>query len=777
MLKRINKLKNIGRFSELKSSSGNQGDFAEFNVIYAPNASGKTTLCDVLRSLSTGNSEYVTGRKRFGATAAEIEILLHGQPTPRVSLSDNVWSTDPAGTALPRIMIYDDRFVAENVFVGQHVAVEHRRNLYGIVIGSQGVALKQQVNTAEQELTRATTALNVAKATLTPLIPGGWTTDSFRSLTRVEDVDQRIIDAMQELDAAKRIKQNADAMRQRKPLVIAMPSAVPADLAGVLATTLDQVALRAEAQIRTHLTEHSQGLGLDWVGQGFKAQLGTRCPHCGQDMEGLDILGAYRAFFSGELQKQQEAQQRLLGAVSRNFGFEAQQRLQQILNGHVVERDWWRDAGEYFFELPKGPTVEIVVAAMEAVQAAIVGVIQRKLAQPSAPAPLTEAEQATIDVWLQVSGSLTSYMDALPPINAAIADRQRAARAVDVAAVETRIRNLTAQKRRHEPEVVTAYSNYDAAVANKATKERAKADANENLRNHSKKVIEEYGSRINVLLQRFSADFRIVGAGVSFHGGPPSGDLAVEILGTRISTTPEDARNPSKPSLANTLSSGDRSVLGFAFFLAMVDRDAYLANAVIVFDDPFHSQDRSRRSRTVECIHQVASRSRQCFVLSHDLDFARVAARIVGVPVRTFKMDPMADHSVLEAGDLPPLPGRAYEQDYFKLSAYVRDPAHYATQLKEVARCVRPALEGYLRTKFPEAWAEDDWLGLMIGKLRSAQPGDNLSLAAHLVEDLTELNEYCKRFSHSEVDGSDAANIDARELMNYVNQTLKAISR
>ncbi len=132
MLKRINKLKNIGRFSDLKSSSGNQGDFAEFNVIYAPNASGKTTLCDVLRSLSAGNSEYVTGPKRFGATAAEIEVLLHGQPTPRVALSDKVWSTDPAGTALPRIMIYDDRFVAENVFVGQHVAVEHRRNLYGI---------------------------------------------------------------------------------------------------------------------------------------------------------------------------------------------------------------------------------------------------------------------------------------------------------------------------------------------------------------------------------------------------------------------------------------------------------------------------------------------------------------------------------------------------------------------------------------------------------------------------------------------------------------------
>lgn len=776
MLKRINKLKNIGRFSELKSSSGNQGDFAGFNVIYAPNASGKTTLCDVFRSLSTGKAEYVTGRNRFGATDAEIEVLLHGQPTPKVVLSDKVWSTDPAGTALPRIMIYDDRFVAENVFVGQHVAVEHRRNLYGLVIGSQGVALKQQVDTAEQELSRATSALNVAKAALTPVVPVGWTIDSFRSLAREEDVEQRITDAMQELDVAKRNMQNADAMRQRKPLGIAKPSGVPADLAEVLATTLDQVALRAEAQIRTHLSEHSQDLGLDWVGQGFKAQIGTRCPHCGQEMEGLDILSAYRAFFSGELQERQEAQQRLLDTVRRAFGSEVQQRLQQILNGHVVERDWWRDAGGYSFELPQGPIVETVLEAMEAVQVVIVGAIQRKLAQPSVAASLTEAEQAAIDEWLRVSGLLASYMDALSPINAVIADRQQAAGTIDIAAVETRIRNLTAQKKRHAPEVVLAYSKYDAAVANKSVKEQAKTDANENLRNHSQTVMVEYGSRINALLQRFNADFKIVGAGVSFRGGPPSGDLAVEIRGTRISTTPEDARDPSRQSLANTLSSGDRSALGLAFFLAVVERDAALRSAVIVFDDPFHSHDRSRRTRTVECIHEVASRSRQCFVLSHDLDFARVAARIVGVPARTFRMDPMADLSVLETGDLPPLPGRGYEQDYFKLSGYLRDPASYVTQLKDVARCIRPTLEGYLRTKFPEAWAEKDWLGDMIAKIRTSQPGDNLNLAARLTADLTELNEYSKPFYHSEADGSDASEIDARELLGYVKQTLTVIS-
>ena len=51
MIRRINKLKNVGRFVELKSRGGTQSEFAKVNVIYSRNAGGKTTLCDVFRSL------------------------------------------------------------------------------------------------------------------------------------------------------------------------------------------------------------------------------------------------------------------------------------------------------------------------------------------------------------------------------------------------------------------------------------------------------------------------------------------------------------------------------------------------------------------------------------------------------------------------------------------------------------------------------------------------------------------------------------------------------
>ncbi|MDZ7621389.1 MAG: hypothetical protein U5O69_02825, partial [Candidatus Competibacteraceae bacterium] len=75
-----------------------------------------------------------------------------------------------------------------------------------------------------------------------------------------------------------------------------------------------------------------------------------------------------------------------------------------------------------------------------------------------------------------------------------------------------------------------------------------------------------------------------------------------------------------------------------------------------------------------------------------------------------------------------------------KLTAFLRSPSEFADQLKDVARCIRQSLEGYMRTKFPESWKTDDWLGDMIKKIRDARPGDVLHHAAHLVTGLTEAN-------------------------------------
>jgi len=114
--------------------------------------------------------------------------------------------------------------------------------------------------------------------------------------------------------------------------------------------------------------------------------------------------------------------------------------------------------------------------------------------------------------------------------------------------------------------------------------------------------------------------------------------IAAEFNGTRISSAREAVLDPSQYSLANTLSGGDRSALAIAFFLAIVELDPNIADTIVIFDDPYHNQDRSRQRCTIEKNHHITDIARQCFVLSHDLEFARAVEKKMRSPKKVFRV-------------------------------------------------------------------------------------------------------------------------------------------
>lgn len=769
MIKRINVLKGVGRFSALNPTRGTEGDFSSLNVIYASNACGKSTLCDVFRSLDTGNPAYVIGRKRIGSDA-QPEIVISLEEGQATRFQNAQWHERDN---CPPIHVYDDRFVAENVFIGHHISVDQRRNLYGLVIGDQAIALKQAVDTAEQQLSNATTAFNAAQSDLTRLIPTGYTIDSFRNLASVDDVDTKIAEATSEYRTAEQTKTKADAIRVRTPLAALPIAEVPETLDKVLSSTLDTASLAAEAKIRDHLAATSQGLPISWAKQGFDAQSSTACPHCGQDMQGLDILDAYRSFFSGELQAQEQLRESTKSAVQGAFGEAAQNQIRQTLTSHKTEQDWWKDVAGFEFALPEIGDIETIIALLQGAHQAIASALARKQAKPGSEAPLTAEKSAAVISWKEKAAELEVYNGALSTINGELQNRQANAGGIDLSPLQQRLIELDAAKKRHEQVTVDAYAAYDAANNQKTTAQQEKQRANEALRVQSNQLFERYGTRINEILTLFSADFRIVSDGVTFRGGP-SGQLAIELKGARVSATPESASDPSQVSLANTLSGGDRSALALAFFLAKVEMASDVGRSIVVFDDPYHNQDRSRRNCTIERIHHLAGITNQCFVFSHDLDFARAVERCPGTQAKTFVLSPLIDPATLEAQPLPPLPSQAYLKNYHLLYNYSENPADHLQHLKEVADTLRIVLEEYLRLKFPKAWVDNDWLGDMIRKIREAIVGTPLSHCQPLVEELAHINTYSQRFHHGGT-GEVADEPEARELKTYVDRTLKVI--
>ena len=85
-----------------------------------------------------------------------------------------------------------------------------------------------------------------------------------------------------------------------------------------------------------------------------------------------------------------------------------------------------------------------------------------------------------------------------------------------------------------------------------------------------------------------------------------------------------DDKTPlNQPSFRNTLSSGDRSTLALAFFLAQLKHDSGNASRIVVFDDPFNSQDSFRKDHTVRKIRDCGETCTQVIVFSHDLHFLK----------------------------------------------------------------------------------------------------------------------------------------------------------
>ena len=112
----------------------------------------------------------------------------------------------------------------------------------------------------------------------------------------------------------------------------------------------------------------------------------------------------------------------------------------------------------------------------------------------------------------------------------------------------------------------------------------------------------------------------------SMTGNTGSIDYGLVVRGHKVERGRGDMPE-SVPSFRNTLSTGDKTTLAFAFFLAGLERLSDLKDRVVVFDDPMSSHDSHRKSKTVDLLKNLLSRCSQIIVLSHDEHFLRQVCR------------------------------------------------------------------------------------------------------------------------------------------------------
>ncbi|MFO1305372.1 MAG: AAA family ATPase [Burkholderiales bacterium] len=756
MLQRIISIKGVGRFR----NCGAAGDvsFRRYTLIFAENGRGKTTLCAILRSLYTNASALVLGRATLGnQEPPEIQLLIDGA---NVAFRGGAWSA-----AYPHIEVFDGTYVSENVFAGDAVDTEHRRNLYKVIIGARGVTLAARITEIDAEIGAKNREIRDNRTAFQRQQASGMTPEAFIALPADPEIDAKISASEQTLQATQRSAQ----LQQRAELASVNMPAFPPGFAALLAKTYEQVAGDAEQQVAEHLERHHmQGRGEPWLTEGLRYVAADQCPFCAQSLDGVGLIQAFRAFFSRDYHALRDEATALTRQLDAAFGERAAAAVEQTLVQNAGHVEFWQQYCDVAAPgLPQAGTIADIVLALRHAAGAL---LQVKAASPLEAVPPGDEFTHALASFNALREAIAAYNEQVAAANALIGARKREARTADERTVQNELDRLRAQKARHTDEVRQQCEQDATLQADKQRLEEEKVRVREQLDAHTAQVIQQYGASINRYLERINAGFRITTPTHTYRGGTPSTSYQILINQSAVDLG-DAATPPDRPSFRNTLSAGDRSTLALAFFLAQLEQNPDRASKVVVFDDPFTSLDSFRRNHTIHQIFRCGVNCAQVVLLSHDPAFLKLLwDRIAPADRKTLQFVRVGEDNtnVVEWDIEKAVMARFHAQ----LDALQRFYSDNEGEPRDIIRDLRPVLEAYARNLYPTQFDDDDTLGVIVGKIRGA---GGAHLLFPVVDDMDEINVYCRRYHHGESPGAATEPVDNAELHGYVRKTLNLV--
>ncbi|MFH0876721.1 MAG: AAA family ATPase [Candidatus Omnitrophota bacterium] len=763
MIEKFISIKNIGRFRDCSP----RGDvtFRKLNLLFAENGRGKTTLCAILRSLQTGQHEFISERKTLGtADSASMQIRLGGNT---ITFKNDIWSATH-----PDLAIFDSMFVHDNVYAGDYVDHDHKKNLYRVIVGAQGVQLAKQIEELDDKIREANRKISSKKDAVSRTIPNGVTLEDYLAWQPVADIENKIQQKNTEITNRQRTLEKATEIQAKGLLSkIALPE-FPSDFLTILAKQLADITADAEARVRKQIAAHNMGTqGETWLSQGLGFVANEKCPFCGQGLNANELIAVYRSHFNVAYKNLKQEVAQLTQRVINSIGEGSLNPVQQTLSSNLTLVEFWKQFTEVTLPSFASEDVRTKYATLLNLASALA---QSKQQSPTEPVTPGDDFQSALNGVTALRESVEAYNAAVDSANMLINKQKTAAQqGAGINALKKELADLEAKKKRFEPEVVQACKEYQDALTAKNDLEQQKSAKRDQLDQYCRQIIQTYENAINTYLDQFNTGFRITNSRHQYTGGTPSSQYQIQINNCAVNLG-DSRTQPGTPCFKTTLSSGDRSALALAFFLAAMKQDSGIANKIVVLDDPFTSQDRFRRTCTQQLIRQLADVSKQVIVLSHDPHFLRLVWETYpDAGIKCLQMCRTGDNTVIGEWDIEAETQSTYLKNYAALLDFYRE--RKGTPL-DVARAIRPFIEGMLRVHFPGHFQPNEWLGDFICKIQNARDTDGLSHAKADLAEIESINYYSKKYHHDQNPNADSETISEDELHGFVKRTLRLVA-
>jgi wobble nucleotide-excising tRNase len=759
LLERIIAINNVG---VIRSGVPRPVDLDKVALIYADNARGKSTLSSLLRACSEFDAKSVAGRTTFGSMAPQrVQLRFKGPAKSfNADFDGNTWS----GLA-PRMFVFNQEFVERNVYAGSGVEPEHRANLLEFALGSTAVAQRaefEKQGALQREKAGEVSSLSGALQGYR----GSYSVDEFLQLEEAPDTAAQLAGVDKQLADAK----NADQIRKR-PLF--RKAVVPQfDFSGpraVMAQSFESVATSSEEQVRKHLDLHNGQSTERWVAEGMHHKPDEGCPFCGQATQGLELLDAYKSYFNAAYKQQLAAVTELPGRIDAVLSERFLDDWSKAIEFNLGAHSSWESS----FSLGVLPSIDVeeARAALRTARAKLIEVVKAKSNSPLAAAATTPYDEAdsALAALVEMAQEFNSQIEG---INEQLEEYQKSLLTIDEAALAAKRARLVSLQRRFEPEVVELVAKVLAARIAYGNAETAKDEAKTKLDEQMDQTLAQFQVAINTWLEKFAAPFTVEDLASTYKGGGVRSEYVLKVRGATVTVGPGKVGDLG---FHEALSEGDKRTLAFSFFLARLFADPTRQGAAVVLDDVFTSLDRHRRHETADAVVRMAAECSEVIVLGHDAHFLkevkkRVGKKNAGPTVQLALHRDGNDFSVLDTFDIDDYCASDYYKHYVLVDRFVGGDR--TAQLLEVAKALRPLLEGHLHRCFPKKLRDGGTVGEMLDCIKNADDNSALGkLKVHL-PDLVAFNDFASSYHHDTAGSETRTEVNATELLRWAKGAL-----
>lgn len=607
MLKRIQKITNIGRFTNCVCPGC---VFEKETILFGYNAQGKSTLTEILRSIQFGNNNILIGRKTFGAVGnkyIEIDFDKNGV-NDKYIFQNRAWNKTNSN-----ILIFDSKFISENVFSGELITFDQQKNLNTIIIGSDG----QKLNSEIFALKKRGDELTLKKTEKTREFARNFRNydlDRFKSLPKDKNIDKKIVDISRQI----KLELNKESIKKSIFLHLQTLSSINFSIKDSLSKTFDVKQKEIEEHIKNHFsrTDEAQSFlkkGIIFLKAPPKDGLRRKCVFCGQELnqKAETLIGIYSKFFKG--------------------GYE---QLQTEINQAI----------DYFKDLNLEVTLEKIKNDLE-IKEIDIGLNQKQISnlallKNQINKELEKKRNLNYSMNFNQFNKLESEIKKLKKNLEEIKSKLLKPSLKSLTDLFREKESLEIIKKRYESFWVKFCSDLEGIEKESEKIRSVRETKRTQLGAYSQKIFKTHKDTVNKLCYEMGADFEIENFNPLAHiVGTNERIFSIKFF--RSYKVCINNENDQIPCFKNTFSESDKRLLAFAFFISLLKHDHKLDEKIIVFDDPMSSFDSERLRKSVQIIADIAREfikpngktgellPKQKIILTHDDRFAKEIFRLL----------------------------------------------------------------------------------------------------------------------------------------------------